>query len=120
MNYGLILKAKGITCLSWILRLQIVELFRLPLVRFGKNIVGSITNKFRTELYSLIQTPCGDLILDLFEVNKIDSVGIALIITAHSSLLKNGYNLRIINLKKDILDLFSAMRIDRHLIIEKT
>ncbi len=89
------------------------------IAKFGKDIIGSFSNKLRTDLNSLIKNPSCDLILDFIGVKKIDSVGIGLIIFSHGSLLKNGYSLRIINLNKNIYDLFCSMRLDRHLIIEK-
>jgi anti-anti-sigma regulatory factor len=44
----------------------------------------------------------------------VDSAGIGLLISAHNSLKKAGGELTVIQVSKDILDLFRTMRIHQH------
>jgi len=58
------------------------------------------------------------LIVDLAGVRMVDSVGIGLFISAHNSLRKIGGVLVLINTSKDLLDLFTNMRLNQHFTIK--
>lgn len=83
-------------------------------VRPGKDIVASMAGEFKAELLGIIQEAPDMLTIDLDGVEMVDSIGIGVIIAAHNSLQKQGKALRIINTGKEIFDLFSAMRLDKH------
>lgn len=88
-------------------------------VKPGKDIVASMANEFRSELYSLVQKSPMELIIDLLGVEMVDSVGIGVLIATHNSLNKIGGKLKIINVANDICDLFNTMRLNRHFTVEK-
>jgi anti-anti-sigma factor len=48
----------------------------------------------------------------------VDSSGIGLLIATHNSLKTKGGSLRVANASPDILNLFKAMRLDRHFTVE--
>ncbi|MFZ5569361.1 MAG: STAS domain-containing protein [Thermodesulfobacteriota bacterium] len=87
-------------------------------VKPGKDIVASMANEFRSELYNLVQEGPKELIVDLEGVAIIDSVGIGVMIATHNSLNKVGGKLKIIHAEKNIYDLFSTMRLNRHFTVE--
>jgi len=80
----------------------------------GKDIVASIAAELKAELLSIVQDAPATVTINLDGVEMVDSIGIGVIIAAHNSLQKNGKALRIINTSKEIFDLFSAMRLDKH------
>lgn len=84
------------------------------IVRPKRDIVISMSRVLKNELLSLISDSNKLLILDLTDVEMIDSVGIGVFITVHNTLKKIGGSLRVINTSKDIYGLFKMMRLDRH------
>ncbi len=88
-------------------------------IKPGKDIVASMANEFRSELYSLVQKSPMELIIDLLGVEMVDSVGIGVLIATHNSLNKIGGKLKIINVAGNICDLFNTMRLNRHFTVER-
>lgn len=84
------------------------------IVRPGKDIVASMAGELKADLLSIVQDAQSMVTIDLGGVEMVDSIGIGVIIATHNSLQKNGKSLRIINTSKEIFDLFSAMRLDKH------
>ncbi len=85
----------------------------------GQDVVASMANEFRSELQSIIQEAPQKIIIDLNGVEMVDSVGIGVMIATHNSLNKVGGELKVTNVAKDIFNLFSTMRLDRHFTVEK-
>lgn len=93
---------------------EITKLDEEIIVRPGRDVVASVANEIKAELLTIVQdSPCM-LTIDLDGVEMVDSIGIGVIIATHNSLQKSGKSLRIINTSKEIFDLFSAMRLDKH------
>lgn len=84
------------------------------IVRPGRDVVASMAAELKADLLGIIQESPGILTIDLDGVEMVDSIGIGVIIAAHNSLQKQGKTIRIINTGKEIFDLFSAMRLDKH------
>lgn len=84
------------------------------IVRPGRDVVASVANEIKAELLSIVLDVPAMLTIDLDGVEMVDSIGIGVIIATHNSLQKSGKALRIINTSKEIFDLFSAMRLDKH------
>ena len=84
----------------------------------GENIVASMADDFRAELHTLVQENPEQIIIDMSEVEMVDSVGIGVMIAVHNSLAKNKSTLKIKNADKSILTLFKTMRLDRHFSVE--
>ncbi len=93
---------------------EIIKLGDEITVRPGRDIVASIAGEFKAELLSIVEETAAVLTIDLENVEMVDSIGIGVIIAAHNSLQKNGKQLRVINTSREIFDLFSAMRLDKH------
>ncbi len=83
------------------------------------DLVASTIEGFKKEVRSVLRNSPRTLALDLTHVRMVDSVGLGVLITAHNALSKKGVKLSVINVSKEILDLFTAMRLDRHFDIEK-
>ncbi len=84
------------------------------IVRPGRDVVASMAAELKADLLGIIQESPGILTIDLDGVEMVDSIGIGVIIAAHNSLQKQGKTIRIVNTGKEIFDLFSAMRLDKH------
>lgn len=90
------------------------------IVKPGRNIIASLADEFRAELQSLVQEKPEQITIDMTGVEMVDSVGIGVMIAVHNSLTKNGGMLKIRNADKNIKNLFSTMRLDRHFSVEGT
>ncbi len=98
---------------------EVVKNDRRITVKPGKDIVASMANELRSELYSLVQEAPSELVIDLAGVTMIDSVGIGVMIATHNSLNKIGGKLMIVNADNDICNLFNTMRLNRHFSVER-
>ncbi len=87
-------------------------------VKPGRNIIASLADEFRAELHALVQEKPDQITIDMTGVEMVDSVGIGVMIAVHNSLTKNGGTLKIKNADKNIRNLFSTMRLDRHFSVE--
>ena len=88
------------------------------IVRPGKDVVASMAEGFKSELKSEVEGSRCDLTIDLSGVQMVDSVGIGVIIATHNSLNNENRKLKVVNIAKDIYDLFTTMRLDRHFTLE--
>jgi len=82
------------------------------------DLVAPTIESFRKEVRSLLRKNPRSLVLDLTRVRMVDSVGLGVLITAHNALRKKGVKLSVINVSREIRDLFAAMRLDEHFEIE--
>lgn len=87
-------------------------------VKPGRNIIASLADEFRAELHALVQEKPDQIVIDMTGVEMVDSVGIGVMIAVHNSLSKNSGKLKIKNADKNIRNLFSTMRLDRHFSVE--
>jgi anti-anti-sigma factor len=78
------------------------------------DIVSSGADQLRVELKKLLNEGTTQLTINMAEVTVIDSIGLGLVISLHNSLEKMGGKLSVINLSRDIYDLFRSMRLDHH------
>jgi serine/threonine-protein kinase RsbW len=69
----------------------------------------------RDTLRELIQKGARSLELDFERVESLDSMGIGLLAATHNSLAKQGGALSLLNVKKDIHQLLTLMRLDKHM-----
>ncbi len=87
------------------------------IVKPGKDVVASMADEFKKELSFQIESSTGGITIDLSGVEMVDSVGIGVLIATHNTLEKLGRKLTVVNISKDIFDLFTTMRLDRHFTI---
>ena len=77
------------------------------------DLVASKVRKLKPEIKSLIDEGIKELIINLVDVEVIDSVGIGLLVSAYNSLSKVGGKLTVNEASKDIEYLFKSMRLDQ-------
>lgn len=80
----------------------------------GEEVVAATVPELRARMQDAVTKGAQELVLDLSNVQIVDSSGIGLLISAHNSLHKVGGKLSVIHASKDIMDLFRMMRIHQH------
>lgn len=80
----------------------------------AQDLVQSMAQGFRQELLLLVKEGTRKLVIDLVNVNTIDSVGIGVLIAATNSLGKVDGKLSIVNASQDLCKVFKLMRLDQH------
>jgi anti-sigma B factor antagonist len=83
-------------------------------VRPGSDVVASMAGEFKSELKALLDEGIKDLVVDLSNVEMVDSVGLGVLIATHNSLRQAGGQLVVSNPSADIQSLFRTMRLDKH------
>ena len=78
------------------------------------DIVAGMAEDFKRELEVVVQADLSNIIIDLINVEMIDSIGLGVLIGVHNKLRKNGGRLTVKNLSDDILALFRTMRLNTH------
>jgi anti-sigma B factor antagonist len=74
--------------------------------------------ELRPQLQKALAEGVCSIVFDLGRSDVVDSSGIGLLIATHNSLKTKGGRLRVANASPDILNLFKAMRLDRHFTVE--
>jgi anti-anti-sigma factor len=77
------------------------------------NVVASIVNEFRGSLKEIVDQE-KQIIIDLQNVEMIDSMGLGALIATHNSMQKYDQRLKLINVSKDLTTLIKTMRLDQH------
>ncbi len=70
--------------------------------------------ELRSKMRGIVEEGVRELVIDLAEVQMVDSSGIGLLISAYNSLRKVGGRLAVIHASADILELFQTMRMHQH------
>lgn len=83
-------------------------------IKPGRDIVASMAADFRQDLLKEVESGVKRLVVDLNDVEMVDSVGIGVLVAAHNSLSKNGGQMAVSNVSQDIFNLFKVMRLDQH------
>ncbi len=84
----------------------------------GIDIVASSVEEFQEQALELLKESPKEFVLDFTGVNMIDSMGIGIVIAIHNSLNKSGGKLKIIKIPPQIFNVFTAMRLGRHFVVE--
>jgi anti-anti-sigma factor len=74
--------------------------------------------QLRPRLQQAMAEGVSGVVFDLGRASVVDSSGIGLLIATHNSLKAKGGRLRVVNVSPEILNLFKAMRLDRHFTVE--
>jgi anti-sigma B factor antagonist len=77
-------------------------------------ITAANVNEFRQELLTLIESGSVNLLIDLADVDMIDSKGLAVFIVCHKTVTAKGGSLTVVTDNNDLLGLFRVMRLDEH------
>jgi len=80
----------------------------------GPDVVLATVPELRATMGRLVEAGIRDLVVDFGNVRMIDSGGIGLLISAHSTLSKLGGRLSVIHVSKEILDLLHSVLVDQH------
>ena len=83
-------------------------------IRPDGDVVAASVPALRSAMRDAVAKGARELIVDLANVQMVDSMGIGLLISAHNSLHKQGGRLQVIHASREILDLFRTMRIHQH------
>jgi anti-anti-sigma factor len=78
----------------------------------------AFARELQPQLKQLIAERVSGIVIDLSQVDLVDSSGIGLLIATRNSLAKMGGGLRIVGVSSEIQHLFKAMRLDRHFEVE--
>jgi anti-sigma B factor antagonist len=79
-----------------------------------KDIVAGEVQNFKSEILGLISEKSDQILIDMSNVEMIDSTGIGVFICAQNSLKKINGALKVENVSPDILKMFKIMRLDKH------
>lgn len=67
---------------------------------------------FKEEVFNIYDRNVNDVVLDIEELNYIDSIGLGAFISLYKKIDDNGNSFKIINPKKNILKLFKITELD--------
>jgi len=97
---------------------EIVNQGNQTIIKPGMDIVASMAEDFKSELLTVINESSAEIVIDLSEVEMVDSVGIGVIIATHNTLNQSDRKLSVINVAKDVYGLFTTMRLNRRFTVE--
>jgi anti-anti-sigma factor len=80
----------------------------------GDNIVAASVPELRSKMRGIVDAGISEMVVDLTDVQMVDSSGIGLLIAAFNSMRKIGGSLAVIHASADILELFRSMRMHQH------
>src|SRR5580698_5015881 len=80
----------------------------------GDGIVAASIPELRAKMRAAVEEGVRELVIDLTDVQMVDSSGIGLLISAYNSLKKVGGQLSVIHASTEILELFHTMRMHQH------
>jgi anti-anti-sigma factor len=78
------------------------------------NLTAATAPAVRAQLREVLESGARQVAIDLSRTEIVDSSGIGLLIATHNSLSRNGGQLEVTGLSKELADLFRSMRLDRH------
>ncbi len=88
-------------------------------IRPDKDLIASTAKEFRARLLSLVDKSPKKLVVDLSDVEMVDSQGISVLIAVHKAIEKNSGTLNITNASHNIFDLFNTMNLNLHFTVKK-
>lgn len=74
------------------------------------DMVAATLPELRLKVRGIVAEGVRELVIDLSDVQMVDSSGIGLLIAAHNSLCKTGGQLAITNASAELLELFKTLR----------
>ncbi|PIE61216.1 MAG: anti-anti-sigma factor [Desulfobacterales bacterium] len=87
-------------------------------IKPGVDVVAAMAERFKGDMLTAINASQCGVALDLQGVEKIDAIGVGMIIAAYNTLNQKGRELKIVNATKDIFELFSTMGLNRRIMLE--
>lgn len=83
-----------------------------------ENIVSTATEDIKAELIQALENDPPALALDLEKTRYVDSMGIGVLIAAFNSCHKKQIEFKLLNVDKEVYELFTTMRLDQHFPIQ--
>ncbi len=87
---------------------------KVATIRPAGEVVAASAQELRSCMQDVVADGARELIVDLSDVQMVDSIGIGLLISTHNSLCKLGGRLAVTHASRDLMDLFRMMRIHQH------
>lgn len=81
------------------------------------DIVSLNSNNLKDQILQHLKDGAQQILIDLNQVNLVDSTGLSVMIAVHNSLKKLGNSLELANVSDDILKLLKITRLDKHFVI---
>jgi anti-anti-sigma factor len=78
------------------------------------DVVAESEPELRASLRSLASAGVKNIVVDLKNVQMMDSAGLGLLVAVHNSLRKSGGQLSVIHASAALLELFQSMRMHQH------
>lgn len=83
------------------------------IIKPDQDIVASTAKEFREELLALIENETKELVIDMAEVQKVDSIGVGVFIATQNGLSKINGKLTVTNASPNIFSLFKTLGLTR-------
>ncbi len=80
----------------------------------GPITINSNADEFRKELSKYVQEGHVDIIIDLDDVEMIDSKGLAVFVVCNQAVSEKGGSLTVVTNNEDLRNLFHVLRLDQH------
>ncbi len=87
-------------------------------ITLDKNIVSSQAEEIKSELKQAIAPETQSLVLDLDQVEQVDSIGMGILIATYNSLRKENKAFKLVNVSENVYDLLQVMRLNQHFEIQ--
>jgi anti-anti-sigma factor len=84
------------------------------LIKPGKGLSASEADKLSKRLLKLVEGGVKEIVIDFGKVERVDSVGLGVLIAAHNSLKHRGGKLRLKNVSERSANFFRLTHLDRH------
>ena len=79
------------------------------------NIIAAASRSLREKLQGMVDSGAAEIVLDLSQVELIDSIGIGMLIGIQNALKAKNGRLKITHCSEDIRKMLRLMRLDRHI-----
>ena len=89
-------------------------------IKPDRDIIASGAEDLKAKLLKTVNDGLKELVIDLANVEVVDSVGLGVVISAHNSINTAGGKLKVINASEDIFRLFQTMRLDQHFEVSRS
>ena len=87
-------------------------------LEIDQNIVSASAKEIKEQLKQSIPKEKGTLVVDLGQVEQVDSIGVGVLIATFNSLNREGKGFKLVNVDENLYNLFQVMRLNKHFEIE--
>lgn len=87
-------------------------------VKAEGTITAATADEFRLQLQSAVDRNPQEVVIDISDVNMIDSKGLAVFVQCHKTVSASGGKLKVVGASADLKQLFRVMGLDGHFAVE--